>query len=88
MKKADKKLMNIKGKRTKISPDTNIADLVFKYPQVVETLMAFGLHCVGCFASQFDTIGQGAQIHGMSKEEIDEMLKEVEKVINNPEYAS
>ena len=65
----------------KVTKETNIAQLVFEHPEVAEVLQAFGLHCVGCFASSFDTIGQGAEIHGMPKEEIDEMIEEVNKIV-------
>ena len=68
-----------------VSRDANIADLVFKYPQVADVLLAFGLHCVGCFANAFDTVEQGAKIHGMDEEEIDEIMEEINKVVNNPE---
>jgi len=69
-------------KKIKVSRDSNIADLVFKYPEVAEIMLAFGLHCTNCFASHFDTIEQGAKIHEMMDEEIDEMIVEIEKVIN------
>lgn len=70
-------------KKVIITKDTNILELTSKYPDAAEVLSAFGLHCVGCFASQFDTIEQGAEIHGMYEEEIDELIDEVNKVINN-----
>jgi len=85
-KEIDKKTkiddVKLKGPVTK---DSNIADIVFKYPQASDVLMAFGLHCVGCFASAFDTIAQGAEIHDMSAEEIEELVDEINKVIENPE---
>ena len=62
---------------------TNIAKLVYEYPEAAEVLMSFGLHCIGCFASGFDTIKQGASIHGMSDEEINEMIDEINKVISS-----
>lgn len=71
-----------------ITKETNIAELVNNHPKAVEVLTAFGLHCVGCFASAFDTIGEGAQIHGMIDEEIKEMLKEVNLVLNNKELSN
>ena len=71
-----------KQKSFKVTRETNIAILVDKYPEATEVLMAFGLHCVGCFASQFDTIGEGAELHGMMDDEIDEMIGEVNLVIN------
>jgi hybrid cluster-associated redox disulfide protein len=49
----------------------------------LDVLMAFGLHCVGCFANAFDTIGQGARIHGMHEEEIKELISEIKKVIKS-----
>ena len=66
-----------------IREDHNIMDLITKHPEAQEVMMAFGLHCASCFASQFDTIKQGAKIHGMIKEELDEMLEEINIVINS-----
>ena len=69
----------------KVTKDSNIADIVFKYPEAADVLTSFGLHCVGCFASSFDTIEQGAQIHEMDEEEVAELIDEINKVIENPE---
>ena len=71
---------NTKGP-TLVTRDVNIAELIFKYPELVELFGAFGLHCATCFASAFDTIEEGARLHGMSDEEIDEMIEEANKVI-------
>ncbi len=65
-----------------IEPDMNLGDLVIKYPVAAEVLLDYGLHCVGCFANAFDTIEMGARVHGMSDEEITEMLDRVNEVIN------
>jgi hybrid cluster-associated redox disulfide protein len=69
----------------KITKESNIAEIVSKYPQVAQVLTDFGLHCVGCFASSFDTIEQGAQIHEMDEEEVNELVEELNKVVENPE---
>ncbi len=68
-----------------ITRETNIADFAYQYPDAAEVLMDYGLHCIGCFASAFDTIESGAKTHGMSDEEIDEMVERVNEVINFPE---
>ncbi len=68
--------------KKEITKKSNIADLIFAYPELQETFMAFGLHCATCFASQFDTIEDGARIHGMMNEEIEEMIEELKKVVN------
>ena len=65
----------------KITRKTNIAKLISEYPDTADVLLAFGLHCVGCFASQFDTIEEGAKVHQMLDEEIDEMIDELNAVV-------
>lgn len=72
-----------KNKVLVLDEETNIADLVFAYPESADVLTSFGLHCVGCFANAFDTIGQGARIHGMHEEEIKELISEIKKVIKS-----
>lgn len=68
-----------------ITRKTNIADLIANHPEAADILMAFGLHCVGCFASHFDTIEEGANVHQMLDEEIDEMIEELNAVVNKTE---
>lgn len=64
-----------------IRADMNLAEVVFKYPEAAEVLMDYGLHCVGCAASGFDTIEMGAKLHGMSPEEIKEMIDRVNEIV-------
>jgi hybrid cluster-associated redox disulfide protein len=66
----------------KITKEMNLGEVVFKYPEAAEVLTDYGLSCVGCFASSFDTIEQGAKIHELSDEELDEMLERINEVVN------
>ncbi len=66
----------------KITKDMNLGEVVFKYPEAAEVLTDYGLSCVGCFASSFDTIEQGAKIHELSDEELGEMLERINEVVN------
>lgn len=65
-----------------VTADTNLGELVKSYPRVAPILLEYGLHCVGCFANTFDTIGMGAKIHGMTDAEVDEMLGRVNEAVN------
>ncbi len=58
----------------KVTKDMLLADVIQLYPPSAEIMLEYGLHCVGCFANQFDTVEQGALIHGISEEEIEEMI--------------
>ena len=64
----------------KITKDVLMSDLVFAHPEAAEILMDYGLHCIGCAANSFDTVEMGARIHGMSDEEINEMMVRVNEV--------
>ncbi len=46
-------------------------------PRAGELLAEYGLHCVSCFANQFDTIATGAEMHNMADEEVDAMIDEI-----------
>lgn len=69
----------------KITKDMNLGEIVETYPVLAETLLDYGLHCVGCFASAYDTIEMGSKVHGMTDEEIDEMIVRLNEVINTGE---
>ena len=66
----------------KITKTSFINELLEKHPETAEILMAYGLHCVGCHFSDLDTIEDGAMVHGLDDEEIELMIKDVNKVIN------
>ena len=63
-----------------ISKDMLLMDAIGKFPEIAPILTGYGLHCVGCGFSSFDTIEAGAKIHGMPKEEFEMMLRDVNAV--------
>lgn len=54
-----------------------VMDAVNKYPEIAKVLGESGLHCVGCHVSTIETIEEGCLGHGMSPEEVDELMQEV-----------
>lgn len=73
------------NKKIKVTGDMNLAEVVWKFPKAAEVLMDYGLHCVGCAANSLDTVEMGAKVHGMSDEEIAEMLERLNEVIETGE---
>ena len=57
-----------------ISKDTKIGELLNIFPGCAPILMEIGMHCLGCPASQMETLEEAAMVHG-----IDSMLL-VEKI--------
>lgn len=64
-----------------VKRDMIMGDIVGKYPPAVEVMLGYGLHCVGCHVNAFETLEQGCRGHGMSDEDIEEMLKEINTAI-------
>ena len=64
-----------------ITKETNIKECITKHPETVEVLMDSGIHCIGCVAANFETLEQGLKQHGMSEEEINEIIKRLNQSI-------
>ena len=65
----------------KITKDTTIGEIVEKYPHVVETLMNYGVHCVGCHVSPFESLEMGFKGHGLDDATIEEAVKKLNEII-------
>lgn len=69
-------------KKNKITKDILILDLVETYPKVAEVLTEkYQFHCIGCMAASMETLEEGATVHGMTDDQIDEMVVELNKII-------
>ncbi|MFA5247300.1 MAG: DUF1858 domain-containing protein [Candidatus Micrarchaeia archaeon] len=64
-----------------VTKDTAIGEVASKYPIAIGILFSHGMHCVGCHASAFETIRQGAEAHGMKPSQIAGILDEINAAI-------
>ena len=69
-----------KNKMT-IDKDSLIGEIVENHPEVIETLMSFGVHCVGCHVSPFESLEMGFKGHGMTDQEVNEAVIKLNEVI-------
>lgn len=65
-----------------IDRSMNLGVIALNSSKAAEILTDWGLHCVGCFANSFDTVETGARSHGMSDQEIDDMISQVNKELS------
>jgi hybrid cluster-associated redox disulfide protein len=66
----------------KIDPDILVADFAEMYPEAVNFLITeYGFHCVGCYVSSFETLREGAAVHGIMGDDFEEMIKSTEQLI-------
>ena len=59
-----------------ITKETMIGDLLRIDAGVAPVLMEIGMHCLGCPASQMETIEEAAGVHGIDPDELVKMLNE------------
>ncbi|MCR4748625.1 MAG: DUF1858 domain-containing protein [Lachnospiraceae bacterium] len=60
---------------TGITRDMTIGDILRTCPQVASVLMEAGMHCLGCPASQGESLEEAAMVHGL---DIDELMSAIE----------
>ena len=64
-----------------ISKDMMLGDIVSNYPESVPVITGYGLHCIGCHISPFETLEQGCKGHGVPDEMIDELLNDANEAV-------
>lgn len=57
-----------------INKDTKIGDLIKEFPEKAEILLQVGMHCLGCPASQAETLAEACEVHGI---DVNELLKKL-----------
>ena len=56
----------------KIEKTMTIGELLEQAPEKAELLLNAGMHCLGCPASQAETIEEACMVHGI---DVDELIK-------------
>ena len=62
-----------------ITKDMSIGDIVAKNPKSAEIMFKHGMHCIGCPMTAHESLEQGCKGHGMSDEQIDKIVEEMNK---------
>ena len=50
--------------------DTRIGEILEKAPEKAEILLEIGMHCLGCPASQMETLEEACDVHGIDVNEV------------------
>ena len=58
----------------KIEKNMTIGELLKVAPEKAEILLNAGMHCLGCPASQAETLEEACMVHGIDVEELVEKL--------------
>ncbi len=63
----------------KVTKDTKIGELLMINADVAPILLSIGMHCLGCPASQNETIEEAAAVHSVN---VDELVAALNEKIN------
>ena len=63
-------------RKMEFNKDTKIGELLEKAPEKADILLEAGMHCLGCPASQAETLEEACMVHGI---DVEEVLKELNK---------
>lgn len=58
----------------KIEKTTTIGEILENAPDKADILLGIGMHCLGCPASQMETIEEACAVHGIDVDEVLEKL--------------
>ena len=73
--KKTNKIQNKKRRiKMKFDKNTKIGELLEKSPEKAEILLEAGMHCLGCPASQMETLEEACDVHGIDVEDVLEKL--------------
>lgn len=81
-KRPAKKKSKSPGSKGPVKKTMLIGEVVSRYPEAVGIMLERGFHCIGCHVSPFETIEQGAQVHGIAEKEVDRMVSEINSAIS------
>ena len=57
-----------------VTKNMTIGELLEVAPEKAELLLEAGMHCLGCPASQAETLEEACEVHGISVDELIEKL--------------
>ena len=53
-----------------ITKDTTIGEALMLKPEIAPVLMGMGMHCLGCPASQGESLEEACAVHGLDADEM------------------
>lgn len=66
-------------KKQKITKNMTFSEIIEKNPDAIEILFNKGMHCIGCGIAGFETLEEGALVHGINP---DKLVKEINDKLN------
>ena len=59
-----------------VNEKTLVGEVVRNHPEAIEVLMSIGMHCLGCPASQAESLEDACMVHGFDPAQVVEAINE------------
>ncbi len=60
----------------KVTGKTLIGEIVNQHPEAIEILLSIGMHCLGCPASQMESLEEACAVHGIPADQVIEAINQ------------
>ena len=57
-----------------VNAQTLVGEIVMNHPEAIEVLMSIGMHCLGCPASQAESLEDACAVHGIPLDQVVEAI--------------
>ena len=57
-----------------VNEKTLIGEIVMKHPEACDVLLSIGMHCLGCPASQGESLEEACMVHGYDPAQVAEAI--------------
>lgn len=64
----------------RITPNTQIGELLREFPEAAGILQEMGMHCPGCPSAQLETLEEACMVHDM---DIDSLVEDLKGFLEN-----
>ncbi|MFC1503983.1 DUF1858 domain-containing protein [Spirochaetota bacterium] len=62
---------------SEITKNMTFQEVLQKKPKAAYVMMKYGLHCIGCHISEFESVEDGCRSHGIADDTVNTMLAEI-----------
>ena len=59
-----------------ITSDKTVGEIISTYPETIEVLLSSGMHCLGCPASQGESLANACAVHGLDVQPVEDAVNE------------
>ena len=66
--------MEVMNMENAVTGKTLIGEIVNQHPEAIEILLSIGMHCLGCPASQMESLEEACAVHGIPADKVIEAI--------------